>query len=113
MNAQVIPFPRAAAWSAARLFAFDEPPTVELLLERARLAATLHEAAQAEQAGRAAWVRPSAGLNALRQAAECFWERCVELVAVETVFAALRQSGADAALQTRVRDHFSAFCHSL
>ena len=110
MNAQVIPFPRASAWSAARLLAFDEPPTVEALLERARLAASLHEAAQTEQA---AWARRPAGLNALRQAAEFFWERCVERVAVETVFDALRRSGADEALKARVRDHFSAFCHSL
>ena len=112
-DAQIIPFPRAAVWSPARLLAFDEPPTVETLLERARLARTLCEAAQAEQAGRAAWAKPSAGLNALRQAAEFFWERCVERVAVETVFDALRRSGADEALKVRVRDHFSAFCHSL
>jgi hypothetical protein len=29
------------------------------------------------------------------------------------VFDALRRSGADAALQRRVRNHFSAFCHAL
>jgi hypothetical protein len=113
MNAQVIPFPRATAWSAARVLAFDQPPTVETLLERARLAETLCEAVAAEQAGRAVWAKPPAGLNALRQASEFFWERCVERVAIETVFDALRRSGADAALTARVRDHFSAFCHSL
>ena len=113
MNAQVIPFPRATSWSAARLLAFDEPPTVEILLERARLAKTLCEAAQVSQAAKAPWAKPPAGLSALRQAAEFFWERCVERVAVDTVFDALRRSGADEALKSRVRDHFSAFCHSL
>jgi len=113
MNAELIPFPRAKTWTAARLLAFDEPPTVETLLARARLAETLVESAQAEQAGRAVWARPPAGLAALRQAAECFWERCLERVAAQTVFDALRRSGADAALQARVRDHFSALCHSL
>ncbi|MCW2273917.1 hypothetical protein GJ654_08030 [Rhodoblastus acidophilus] len=113
MNAQVIPFPRANAWTAERLLAFDAPPTAEALVERARLAASLSEAAQAEQAARSAWAKPRAGLKAAREAADFFWERCVERVAVETVFDALRRSGADEALQTRVRDHFSAFCHSL
>ena len=118
MNAQVIAFPAkarfASAKAAARLFAFDEPPTVEALLERARLAASLHEAALAEQAGRPVWASPPAGLDALRRAAEFFWERCVDSVgAAEVVFAALERSGADEALKRRVRDHFSAFCHSL
>ncbi|MBB4198091.1 hypothetical protein CCR94_20595 [Rhodoblastus sphagnicola] len=112
-SAEVIAFPKTTARSAARLFAFDEPPTVETLLDRWRLADSLYQGAVAEQAGRAVWARPPAGLNALRQAADYFWERCMERVAVETVFAALQRSGADAALKTRVRDHFSAFCHSL
>lgn len=113
MNAQVIAFPPAAAPGAARIFAFDAPPTAEMLLERWRLADSLYQGVLAEQAGRAAWANPPAGFDALRRARDFFWERCVERVAAATVFDALERSGADEARKTRLRDHFSAFCHTL
>ncbi|PPQ39444.1 hypothetical protein SAMN06265338_103295 [Rhodoblastus acidophilus] len=113
LNAQVIAFPTAAAPAAARIFAFDAPPTAETLLERWRLADSLYKGALAEQAGRAVWANPPAGFDVLRRARDFFWERCVERVAARTVFEALQRSGADEARKTRVRDHFSAFCHTL
>jgi hypothetical protein len=114
MTAKVIPFPKTTARAAARLFAFQRPPTVEDLLERARQVETLYETARTAQKSGAGWRTPPGGLEALRRSAEFFWERCVESVgAVEVVFAALERSGADEAKKARVRDHFSAFCHSL
>lgn len=114
MNAQIIPFPKFNARSAARLFAFDGPPTVEDLLERARTVENLYESARIAQKSGAGWLLPPGRLDALRRSAEFFWERCVESVgAVDIVFAALERSGADEAKKVRVRDHFSAFCHSL
>jgi hypothetical protein len=83
------------------------------LLERAHLAQTLYETALTAYKNGPAWASPPAGLDVLRQAAELFWERCVDKVqAVEIVFAALERSGADESVKIRVRDHFSAFCHS-
>ena len=112
MNAQVIPFPRAI--SAARLFNFDGSLTVDGLLERARQVEQLYESARDAQRSGAGWLTPSGRLETLRRAAENFWENCVEQVgSAETVFAALERIGADEALKTRVRDRFSAFCHSL
>jgi hypothetical protein len=113
MSAQVIPLSKATAQYAARLSTFDDPPTVDALLERARLAKTLYASALAAQGSGPNWSAPPTGLEDLRQAAEFFWERCVvKDHAAETVFAALERSGADECLKNRVRDHFSAFCHS-
>ncbi len=113
MNAQVIPLIKASAHYAARLFFFDEPPTADTLLERAHIAESLYKAAASAHDDRPSWTSPPAGLEALRQTAKFFWERCVDAdIAVETVFAALERSGADEAAKNRVRNHFSAICHS-
>jgi len=113
MNAQVIPLIKASAHYAARLLCFDEPPTADALVERARIAENLYEAAASAHHDRPSWTSPPAGLEALRQTAKCFWERCVDAdIDIETVFAALDRSGADEAAKNRVRSHFSAICHS-
>lgn len=113
MNAQVIPLIKASAHYAARLFSFDESPTADTLLERARIAESLYTTAASAHNHRPSWTSPPAGLEALRQTSKFFWERCVDSdIAVETVFAALERSGADEAAKDRVRSHFSAFCHS-
>jgi hypothetical protein len=114
MSAQVIPLTRATAHYAARLCTFDEPPTVDTLLERARLAENIYANALAAHKSGPNWASPPKGLEDLRQSAQLFWERCVvKDHAAEIVFAALERSGADEGLKNRVRDHFSAFCHSL